>query len=393
MSPVEKDQGATAGSSASSRTDERRSGRQVSRALVDACVGSGTVALSSLEIPELIDAARFHRIAPLLLSTFRHTEDPGLQPLQMDRLRAVATHLQACAALDELARLLHDVEWVTFKGPVLSERAHPVPGLRTYNDVDVLVGPTSLREVCRRLGAAGWHLVDFEDMLTSADPPGEMHWVSPGGALVDLHWSMINMHSRRRLFDVPTPALLARRVPAGPGLEEQWWTLEPIDSLLHVCLHAALAGASKLVYLVDADRLSRAITDWDEVAARAVRWGVQSQVALVLGRARRVLGTPLPAGLETQLGVALPVRVLMSLTDRVTPVPDVRRSAGWARFCARAVGPTTRATTLAAARHAFRGLKERVAPRSRVGTERLLADEGSLEIFLAKVEGTHTLPV
>ena len=256
---------------------------RVSRALVQACRGDDAGdGLRSEDVPALVDAARFHRIAPLVLSTFRHTGEPGLQALQLDRLRAVTTHLKACAALDELAGLLEGIEWVTFKGPVLSERAHPVPGLRTYNDVDVLVAPSSLREVCRRLGAAGWRVADFEDMLASAEPPGEMHWVTPSGVMVDLHWSMINMHSRRRLFDVPTSALLERRVPVSDDSGQEWWTLDSVDSLLHVCLHAALAGANKLVYLVDADRLSRVVTDWEQVAVRAGSWCVKFQVALVL---------------------------------------------------------------------------------------------------------------
>lgn len=363
----------------------------MSEALVEACAGGEDDArLQGVDVPALVDAARFHRIAPLVLRTFRHTGDPALQPLQVDRLRAVTTHLQACGALDELARLLDGLAWVTFKGPVLSERAHPVPGLRTYNDVDVLVAPSSLREVCRRLGANGWWLADFEDMLTSAEPPGEMHWVSPAGVMVDLHWSMINMHSRRRLFSVPTATLLDHRVPVGHDGGEEWWTLDPVHSLLHVCLHASLAGASKLVYLLDADRLSRHVTDWDDVAAEARRWGIQSQVALVLNRARRVLGTPLPADLESRLGVPRPLRVLMSLTDRLAPVPDARKGTGWAKFLARAIGPTTGTTARATARHALRGTRERLARQAGTDADRQPASADGLEAYLTKVEETPT---
>ncbi|QBX54639.1 hypothetical protein EXE58_03580 [Nocardioides seonyuensis] len=368
--------------------------RLVSRVLVAACRGGEVDApLRSSDAPELIAAARFHRIAPLVLAALRHRGDEGLQPLQQDRLRAITAHLRACAALDELAALLDGVDWVTFKGPVFSQTVHPVPGLRTYNDVDVLVAPAALREVCRRLHAAGWRVADFEDMLLDEEPPGEMHWVAPGGVLVDLHWSMINMHSRRRLFDVSTSALLERRVRVAPGVGQQWWTLDPVDALLHACLHAALAGANKLVYLVDVDGLSRAVTDWDEAAARARQWGAQSQVSLVMGRARRVLGTPVPADLDSKLGVPLPVRALMSLTNRTAPVPDVRKGTGWSRFIARAVGPTTGATVWAAATHALRGLTERVRTRRGADRERVPADERSLEVFLSAVESRATMVV
>ena len=370
-------------------TGRRRAAVDVSRALVEACRTDGSRSAPDPEVvAELVAAARFHRIAPLVLVAYRRSGAPGLEPLEVDRLRAVATHLQACGALDQLAALLEGVEWVTFKGPVFSELAHPVPGLRTYNDVDVLVPPASLREVCRRLREAGWHLADYEDMLRSPEPPGEMHWVSPGGVLVDLHWSMINMHSRRRLFEVPTAALLQRRVPVQPGSSRQWWTLDPADALIHACLHAALAGANKLVYLVDVDRLSRAVTDWDDVAARALEWRAQTQVALVMGRARRVLGTPLPADLDDRLGVPVPLRLLSSVTDRWAPVPDERQSAGWPRFLARAARTTTGGTVRAAVLHALRGVRERAAPDTRDDPARRPADEQSLEVFLAAVEST-----
>ena len=366
--------------------------REISNALVQACAGPGRsqeLGVTATGIPDLVAAARFHRIAPLVHAAFKDTGPDGLRVLQADRFRAVATHLQACAALDELAVLLDDVEWVTFKGPVFSESAHPVGGIRTYNDVDVLVASTSLREVCRRLRDAGWQLVD---MLRSDPPPGEMHWVSPAGVLVDLHWSMINMHSRRRLFDVPTPALLARRVRARTQSGSAWWTLDPADSLVHACLHASLSGANKLVYLVDVDRLTRDVSDWDEVVARARAWRATSQVALVLGRASRVLGTSFPEGLERRLGVPPSLRALMALTDRLAPVQDGRHGEGLPKFVARAARPGAGGTLLACVRHAARGLSERVMPRP-APKERRPADAASLDVFLGSVERAGAGPV
>ena len=375
------------------RSTKWDSDRDISQALVDACNGAGgQVALGPAGFERFIAAARFHRVAPLAHSLLRQTGHPDLKALEGDRLRAIATHLQACAALDQLASVLVGVEWATFKGAVFSELAHPVPGLRTYNDVDVLVAPSSLREVCRRLREAGWHLADYRDMLRSEEPPGEMHWVSPGGVLIDLHWSMINMHSRRQLFDVSTIELLDRRVPVTLG-SSQVWTLAPSDALVHACLHAALAGGNKLVYLVDVDRLSRTITDWDDVTARAHQWRAEVQVALVLGRAQRVLGTQVPADLDSRLGVPRPIRAVLALTDRVAPVPNGREDAGLARFVARAVRRSTVETMRAATRNGARGLKERAVRESDDARDRLGADETSLEIYLAAVESAAGSPV
>ena len=78
--------------------------------------------------------------------------------------------------------------------------------------------------------------------------------------------------------------------------DQEVWALEPADALVHGCLHAALAGANKLIYLLDVDMLARSVTDWDEVVARAQSWGAQAQTALVLARTSRVLGAPIPSG-------------------------------------------------------------------------------------------------
>src|SRR3546814_2799915 len=58
--------------------------------------------------------------------------------LRVDRDDAIGTHLRASIVLEQIRALLGETPWVTFKGAVLSETAHPRPGLRTYHDVDVL---------------------------------------------------------------------------------------------------------------------------------------------------------------------------------------------------------------------------------------------------------------
>jgi hypothetical protein len=365
-----------------------RGGRldEVSALLVDVCRQGGTPRrLSPGAEAELVAAARFHRVAPLVHAAHRDVAPHVADLFQADRLRAITGHLQACAALQRLGEVLGDTPWVTFKGAVFSEHAHPVPGIRSYNDVDVLVDPASLREVSRRLLAAGWRVVDYQDMLRNQSVPGEMHWASPSGALMDLHWSMVNMASRRRLFDVPTAELLQRRVPVRLGTESAW-TLAPSDALVHACLHAGLAGANKLVYLVDVDRLSRSAVDWDEVASRSREWRAQAQVALVLERAHRVLGTPVPPDFASRARVSRSVRRLGVLADHVAPVARGRSNAGVGKFVARAARASGTATAGAFGRHASRGLLDRARGPRKERAGRLDADQASLEVYLAAVE-------
>lgn len=358
---------------------------EVSALLVDVCRQSGTPPRPSRGAEaELVEAARFHRVAPLVHVAYRDAAPDVAALVHLDRIRAITGHLQACAVLQQLGEVLGDTPWVTFKGAVFSEHAHPVPGIRSYNDVDVLVDPSSLREVSRLLRAAGWRVADYQDMLRNRSVPGEMHWVSPSGVLLDLHWSMVNMASRRRLFDVPTADLLQRRVRVELGAESVW-TLCPTDALVHACLHAALSGANKLVHLLDVDRLSRSIADWDAVVARSREWGAQAQVAIVLERTHRVLGTPVPPDFAVRAAVPRSVRRLGAVADRVAPVARGRTNAGFGKFVARAARTSGPATAGAVRRNASRGLLDRAAPRPERG-ERLAADQASLEVYLDAVE-------
>lgn len=365
----------------------RQDRRALASVLVDVCVGREPLRPAGADDPdEVVRAARFHRIAPLVHAAFRDRDPELSAQLAPDRMRSALVHLQSCGALHQLGSLLPDIAWLTFKGPVLSELAHPLPGLRSYNDVDVLVAASDLREISDRLLSAGWRVADYQDMLRNVTVPGEMHWISPGGALIDLHWSMINMASRRRRFHLDTADLLRRRTPISLGGNPAW-TLDPVDALVHACLHAALSGANKLIYLIDVDRLGARIANWDAVADRALEWQAQAQVGLVLSRAQRVLGsTTAPADLLERLGIPKPLRSMMAFADRVAPIAHASDSAGLPRFLARALQPTIPATARMVGRNVVLGIKERLSSTPPPREQREDADRASLEIYLAAAE-------
>jgi hypothetical protein len=368
----------------------RRDRREASGALVDVCRGRRPNRPSDRDVEaDLMAGARFHRIAPLVHVAYRSSAPRLAVSLKVDRDRAIGGHLRACAALGRLDAALSGMKWLTFKGAVLSESAHPVPGLRTYHDVDVLVAPSDLREVCGRLRDVGWRVADYRDMLQNPKTPGEMHWITPDGVIIDLHWAMINMADRRRRFRVPTAHLLDRRVVTLLG-SQQVCTLDPTDALVHACLHAALAGGNRLLWLLDIDQLSRQSTDWTAVAARARAWRAQAQVWLMLDRAARFLGTPRPADLARQLAISRTLRVATGAADLLSPVPRARQEAGPARFVAHAVGPTAAASVRAAGRHGLSAIRDRLPATPAQAPIREPADAESLASYLAAVESPTT---
>lgn len=362
-----------------------RSSSRVTDALIQVCRDAWTGGdLVGPDIDEFIQAVRLHRIAPLAHVVTRELA-PGISRcLQPDRDEAFRRNLGAAMVLGEFGRVLEGIPWVTFKGAALSMAAHPAPGLRTFMDIDALVAPTNLRSACEGLSGAGWQPLDFDDMLAARPLPGEMHWLSPLGLSVDLHWTMINRQARRNRFRIPTAELIDRRRELSLGLG-QVPTLDVHDALIHVCVHAALDGSNRLLQLVDADGLARQVDDWGAVTSRALGWQAGAQLWLVLSRSRELLNTPLPDGLPESLGIPKGLRSVLTLVDRAAPIAATRSEHGLARLVARAVQPTLARTLLTVSRNAAKGVGDRLRPPPGID-HRVPAKQETLEAFLTAVE-------
>jgi hypothetical protein len=206
--------------------------------------------------------------------------------------------------------------WSVIKGPVLAELAYRDPGMRTYNDLDLLVEPRWFREVVAQLELTGAQLLDRNWKVIRRETFGELHLLLEAGIMLDLHWSLVTIYRGRTAMS--STEMLARRervtlagVPA--------WSLDPVDRLLHLAVHAALSGADKLVWLKDID-MAAALpgVNWDVVAERAERWRVAAPVGLMLSRVAETLGTPIPDGLPDRL-LGRYYAGLVRLVDRVSP--------------------------------------------------------------------------
>jgi hypothetical protein len=332
-----------------------------------------------------VTAVRRHKVAPLAHVALRAAGDPLAETLRPDRNAAMAHHLRAVATLGALNELFDDLSWVAFKGPVLSETAHPVPGIRTYQDLDVLLDPADLRRGAGRLLDADWRVVDPPEALRYRATPGEMHVLTPTGLIIDLHWAMLNMKTERVEFSIGTRDLLSRRVrvPVGLGVT---WTLDPVDSLVHACLHATLTGADRMLLLVDVDALARRVDRWGDVIDRAREWGAGPALVVVLTRARRLLGTPFPAEVEAELLSSAAYRMVLRATDRFSPVPALRREATLARIVARSARRSGGASLRELVSRFGHGMVDRVGAEQRPPGATDTATRADLDVYLDGVE-------
>lgn len=267
------------------------------------------------DVMPLTLAARAHGVEAWLAACApRH--DGAWSELAAQRPRFLAARARANEAARALGARLDSAgcSWAVLKGLPIAQTAYPRPDLRYAVDLDILISPQRFEEVVADLVADGYQLLDVNWPLLSDHIPGQLRLRSPNGTLVDLHWHLLNQPRARQRFDLSTAALLARAVRvAGTQLR----TLAPVDQLLHTALHACLAGANRLLWLVDVDRLTRAPDlDWDAVEAAAARSRTALPLAVVLRRVQAILGLPPgPAAPRERLILRHPWLLLQRFVD------------------------------------------------------------------------------
>ena len=150
------------------------------------------------------------------------------------------------------------------KGPAIAERLYPSPDLRVYDDLDIVVAPADFSRAIDAFEASGLELLDRNWDLIRREGRGQLHLRLPLGTLADIHWHLLNREVVRNAFDVLVEPLFerARQIDL---LGSPTRTLDPVDTLLHLGIHAALSGADRLLWLKDLERenarLKRAVAE------------------------------------------------------------------------------------------------------------------------------------
>jgi hypothetical protein len=290
--------------------------------------------------------ASTHGIGALLANGLR--DDPRVPSSVLDALRdesyrVAMVRRQVLADLDELGAVLRreNVDFLVFKGPVLGEFVDPEPGQRSYGDLDVLVRAGELGTAVDALESAGFRLVDQNWDLLHRARTGEVHLIGPSGTPIDLHWHLVNQAGLRELFSVDVDALFerSRQVSVGAATVA---TLDAVDTLVYVCLHAALAGGTRLVWVRDVAMCGMASElEWDGVVIRSREWAVVPPLALMLARARRVMGLRVPATTWTSLGEGRRYANLVAPLERAFPVELDRGARSLTALVARSCRDTS----------------------------------------------------
>jgi len=305
------------------------------------------------EMGQLAIHASRQRVVPFLAAAIRTSGTPISEEAQASLLRTHVTrtagHLRVLSDLDLVVKALADegVRFLVIKGPVVSEHLYPSADLRTYDDLDVLIPPTDFERAIDALRQAGSRLLDRNWTLIRADARGQVHLQLPMGTLADVHWHVLNRAAVREGFRIETDGLFdrARTVPiAGRDV----LTMDIVDTLLHLCLHASLSGADRLIWLKDVERaIAVDAPPWDAVVERARSWRAGRSVAIALARSRRALGAPVPDDVLDRLFASRTWRAISEFLDRRFPAEESIGRASpavlWAQLTRDSAGASVRA--------------------------------------------------
>lgn len=298
-----------------------------------------TAAEEAGERPALVEGAIESRLGGVLEVVDRVRGRPAEPVLAEHLARERLTRLRVGAALARAGEALDGagVGWLVVKGPAVA-RLWPAPTRRGFNDLDLLVEPgrvavavdalveAGARELHRNWeGVRRYEVAEFPLLLA--------------GAQIDLHADLVGLGRHRRHIRFGTTGVLARRrwVETGAGTVP---VPDPVDEVIHLCVHAGLGGATRLGQLRDiAAAVAVLAPEPDTLAARAREVGARHLCAHVLDRVGRLLGpdpgvsplvNPLVAALDAPVTeLALRRWGDRSLRQRARRRAGVRIGRGW----------------------------------------------------------------
>lgn len=356
---------------------------------------------------ELVRAARTHRVLAQATATMRVATGAPTDLLAELERSDVARTVHQLKLLDDLRLFAEamrelDASWLVFKGPVIAHTLYERPELRSFQDVDVLLPREGFATTLAGLEGHGFVVLDRNWTLIGREQRGQLHLQLRLGSVADVHWHLLNRASVRDAFPVSMASIVERsRSVDLDGLAVS--TLDPVDTLVHLSLHAALGGADRLLWLSDVTR-AIAVTSppWDDVVARAREWRAGPSTAVVLRRARDVLEAEVPdevlralepSGLRVAVGEWL---------ERRAPVPS--RAGGqtvaslWAQVVREGNARTAKAATVRAIRplaNVVHQLRGEPTPNREVGTGAILepaGGEAARAAYLRLVDPTFDRP-
>ena len=281
----------------------------------------------------LLYLAEYHSVASLIAYNLTQNnlanQVPALYSERLSRIYIDNVHRNMFLS-NELLKVLsifnqNGIDVITLKGTVLGEQLYVNPGLRTTNDIDILVQPEKVPQANTLIQEMGYSESTLPEEL---DHPFHRVYYKKGKSpfMVELHW------------DLDDPKLEA------VNREEIWrrarhcqfqggatMVLSPEDTLLYLATNLLTQDGQQLRYLSDITELLRKNPDnldWDYIIESGQSRGITATTYYALKWTQELLGPPVPEPVITALKPSLPRRCFISwLIDQKTLLSP----AGWVK--------------------------------------------------------------
>jgi hypothetical protein len=284
---------------------------------------------------DLLRRGRDHGMIGLVARAVRRlpTVDPWAVGILQQAVGIRETHARHVRTLEAAARSLRpaEVPMLVLKGPSLVERYYHDDSLRPYGDVDVLVPARRFDVALSALEEGGFSLLDRNWNLLRRDLRGQLHLDSPDANrdLLELHWHPVNPKRVRDALSVHARDLFDGSTQQSLGSAEVL-VPPPSRELSHLCLHAALHGCDRLIWLVDiALVMGEQDLDVDDLVRTARRWGFGAGTFMVLALVDRWIGLTRPLA---DLRALRPDRATLATFERLVTRWDLGHPGRDARF-------------------------------------------------------------
>ena len=258
---------------------------------------------AQLDWDAFLSLARKHRVAVSLATLLRQSRQVPPHIRRALHEAAVRNQQRCLLLVSELGRVIArmekgGVELMTFKGPVLSWKAHGDVALRQAGDLDLLVPPNKVDTADRLLSELGYQrtvpgpLSAVEALRYRARCPHYVYFNSQQQSTIELHWRLM---SNPALLPLSFEELYGRREIVCLG-NFALPTFCEADSFLHLCVHGAHHAWAFLSWVYDVAALQSGGTlDWPQIISTASRFGVERLVAQASALCDRLLETPMPS--------------------------------------------------------------------------------------------------
>lgn len=173
----------------------------------------------------------------------------------------IQTSLQSLEFLKHFIELidllnLHNISYINFKGPLLSQLIYGDPTVRYSNDIDILIDKNDMDEINQILLDAGYTFLNNMTWPDNKKQQGVLlnfmhhlgYWHREHGFMVEIHWSFSSMF--------PIRATALQEIISGNLQQENFYgrklmTFSPEFNLLYLIFHGSKHAWQRLKWLVD----------------------------------------------------------------------------------------------------------------------------------------------